>query len=187
MQVPLELTLKDIQNRDAVASLVREKTQWLHRVCDYLTSCRVAIERPQTHQSTGSPYRVRIDIRVPPGHDVVVCREPGEGNMHDSLETVVRDAFQAARRRLRRLKEKQMGESKAHPDQEVSAVVEDVVRDEDHGFIRTLDGRRIYFHRNAVTNDDFGRLTPGTGVHFVERSGDKGPQASTVRIIDKHR
>lgn len=50
----------------------------------------------------------------------------------------------------------------------------------DHGFIRSADGRDIYFHRNSVLNDEFERLEVGSEVRFAEEMGDKGPQASTV-------
>jgi cold shock CspA family protein len=57
---------------------------------------------------------------------------------------------------------------------------------QDCGFIETPDGREIYFHRNAVLDRAFDRLTIGSEVRFVEEAGDKGPQASTVRLIGKH-
>ncbi len=58
-------------------------------------------------------------------------------------------------------------------------------REEGYGFLRALDGREIYFHRNAVLNDDFDRLVVGAGVRFDEGLGEEGPQASTVQIVDK--
>jgi cold shock CspA family protein len=54
------------------------------------------------------------------------------------------------------------------------------------GFIETADGREIYFHRNSVLNKAFSRLKPGTAVSFAEEEGEKGPQASTVRLLGKH-
>ena len=57
---------------------------------------------------------------------------------------------------------------------------------EDCGFIETADGREVFFHRNSVLDDAFDRLTVGSEVRFVEEMGEKGPQASTVRVIGKH-
>jgi cold shock CspA family protein len=54
------------------------------------------------------------------------------------------------------------------------------------GFIATADGREIYFHKNSVLNGGFARLKPGTAVAFAEEDGEKGPQASTVRLLGKH-
>jgi len=49
-----------------------------------------------------------------PGHEVVVRREPTEGDLHTGLAPVIRNAFTAARRRLRDLSMKQRGEVKRH-------------------------------------------------------------------------
>jgi cold shock CspA family protein len=57
---------------------------------------------------------------------------------------------------------------------------------EDCGFIETADGREIYFHRNSVLDNGFERLTVGSEVRFVEEIGEKGAQASTVRLAGKH-
>ena len=57
---------------------------------------------------------------------------------------------------------------------------------EDCGFIETDDGYEIFFSRNAVLNDAFDQLVVGSEVRFVEQEGDKGPQASSVRLIGKH-
>lgn len=56
---------------------------------------------------------------------------------------------------------------------------------EDHGFLKNVDGRDVYFHRNAVLHGDFDRLAVGTGVNYMEEMGEDGLQASTVRIVDK--
>lgn len=185
MQVPLEVTYKNVEKRDTIETLIDQKTAGLEEVCDYITSCRIAIEQPHSHQRVGNPYRVRIDLRVPPGHEIIVKREPDEGAMHDSLDIVLRDAFDVARRQLKEIVQKQHNEVKKHPAQEVSALVEELERKEGYGFLRTVDGRRIFFHQNSVTNEDFKRLEIGTGVRFVETMGEQGPQASTVEIVNK--
>ena len=56
----------------------------------------------------------------------------------------------------------------------------------EYGFLETGDGREIYFHRNSVLDAGFSRLTVGSRVSFVEEAGEKGPQASTVKLLGKH-
>jgi cold shock CspA family protein len=51
-----------------------------------------------------------------------------------------------------------------------------------YGFLTTSDGREVYFHQNSVLGNKFKDLKIGTEVRFVEEPGDKGPQASTVRV-----
>ena len=60
-----------------------------------------------------------------------------------------------------------------------------ILPQEGYGFLASDDGREIYFHRNSVLGRAFPRLKIGTTVRFVEEPGEKGPQATTVRIISK--
>ncbi len=185
MQVPLEVSFRDVKKTPDLDSLIEEKTAKLEKVCNHMTSCRVAVEKPQKHIRTGSPYRVRIEINVPPTHKVIVKREPGDGEMHDEIGTVLRDAFDAARRQLKDLVEQQQGEVKTHPMQEAQAVVAKIFRDEGYGFLKTINDREVYFHKNSVLKNDFDRLEIGTGVRYIEETGEKGPQATSVFIVDK--
>ncbi len=185
MQVPLELSFRNIKKTENLETLIREQVSHLERICEYMTSCRLAVEKPQKHMQSGSPFRVRIEMNVPPSHKIIAKREPGEGEMHDDIATVVRDAFEAAERQLREITERQRGETKEHPMQEIDAVVDRLFKDKEYGFLTTVDGRQVYFHKNSVLQDDFERLAPGTGVRYVEESGEKGPQARSVFIVDK--
>ena len=185
MQVPLEITYRNVMKTDEVEDLIRQKAAKLEQFCNYLTSCRVAVESDQSSQQTGQPYRVRIEMRVPPGHTLVARRESSEGELHTDLQAIIRHAFDAARRQLEKLTAQQRGEVKYHPEQETSALVEKLFMEEGYGFLRTIDGRRIYFNRNSVINNDFDRLVTGAGVRYVEEPGEQGPQASTVQLIDK--
>ena len=93
----------------------------------------------------------------------------------------LRDAFDAARRQLQDYARRQRADTKVHvepPHGRVSKLLPD------YGFLTTPDGREIYFHRNSVLGDAFETLAIDTPVRFVEEEGDKGPQASTVRIVD---
>ena len=56
---------------------------------------------------------------------------------------------------------------------------------EDYGFLETPDGREIYFHKNSVLQPGFDELEVGVDVYFTEAAGEKGPQASTVRLAGK--
>jgi cold shock CspA family protein len=114
-----------------------------------------------------------------------VRREPRHGDVHQDLTTEIREAFEVARRQLRELVERQRGETKTHPQQEVEAVVSKLFREEGYGFIQTLDGREIYFHKNSVLGDGFDALSVGTGVNYTEQTSEKGPHASSVRIVGR--
>jgi cold shock CspA family protein len=50
------------------------------------------------------------------------------------------------------------------------------------GAIEAVDGHEIYFHENSVLGSGLKRLRVGAEVIFAEERGDKGPQASTVKV-----
>ncbi|MFW6066836.1 MAG: HPF/RaiA family ribosome-associated protein [Myxococcota bacterium] len=182
MQVPLEIVYRDFDSSEPLDRLVREQTAKLEELCDHITSGRIALERPHAHPKSGSYWRVRIDLHVPPGHEVVVRHEGGDGDVHEDLYQAVRDAFDKARRRLQKLNQVQRGHVKRHPEQQLAGVVLKLF--DDYGFLESVDGREIYFHRNSLIGDDFEDLREGMGVAYMEEAGDEGPQASTVRVVD---
>ncbi len=185
MEVPPEITFRGVEKSDSIEQLVLEKAAKLDEIYEGIVSCRVALEKIQEHQRSGNPYRVRIVTRVPPGHELVVRQEPPKSEMHKPLQGVVNDAFEALRRQLIRLKEKQQGDVKSHPKQDLVGYVVRLFPEEGYGFLRTTEGRELYFHRNSVLHGDFDRLEIGTGVRYFPGEGEKGPQASTVQIVDK--
>lgn len=186
MKVPVEITYRHLEKTEAIDALVREKIEKLEKMCNYISSCRVAVEKAHDHPQSGSPYRVRIDLTVPPSHELAVVQNPGEGNQYDPLEAVIRSAFDAARRQLVELVERQRDAVKTHPQQEVIAIVTKLFPEEGYGFLKTIaTGQEIYFHRHSVSGDEFDHLKVGTGVQFMEEQGDKGAQATSVRIVNQ--
>lgn len=185
MQVLPEISYKNVEKNEEIEGLINRQIAKLEQVCNYMTSCHIAVERRHQHQQTGNPYRVRIDVRVPPGHELVVKRISTEGEREEPLPTVLRKAFEAMQRQVKELVERQRREVKTHPQQQTMAFVERLYPQEGYGFLKTVDGREIYFHNNSVLHSDFERLEIGTGVRFVEEVGEKGLQASTVEIVDK--
>ena len=186
MLVPLQLTLRDIPEarRAEIEERVRRRAEKLERFFEPLASCRVAVERPHQFERSGNPHRVRIDVSVPGGHELVVRKEPGDSEMHADVVTVINEAFEAMERQLVAVAERMRGSVKSHD--EPLAVVLRLFREDGYGFLKTPDGRDVYFHRNAVaTGDDFESLTPGTAVRFEETMGEMGPQATTVKIVGK--
>jgi ribosome-associated translation inhibitor RaiA len=116
MLVPLQLSFRDVPpaRQAEIEERVRQRAAKLERFFQPINSCRVAIERPHQFERSGNPYRVRIDITVPPGHELVVRKEPGDSNLHTDLATVVNAAFEAAERRLGELVARMRGEVKTH-------------------------------------------------------------------------
>ena len=188
MRMPLEITFRNVTKSEAIDTIIREKAAKLDRLHDSIISCRVSIEQPQEYQRSGSQYRVRIDLRIPPNKELVTRRESGRGEMHEGLRKVINDVFNAMERQLKKTKGKQENHTKTNPAQanaEETGLVVRIFPEAGYGFIKTLNGREIYFHKNSVIHNDFDRLEIGTGVQITQTEGEKGPQASTVKIVDK--
>jgi cold shock CspA family protein len=103
----------------------------------------------------------------------------------EPLPALIRCTFDSARRELEKVVDKQRGDVKTPAQQETQAVVEKIFRDQEYGFLRTLDGQQVYFHRNSVLHRHWERLTPGTIVRYTLEEGEKGLQASTVEPMNK--
>lgn len=116
-----------------------------------------------------------------------VSRVPaaGQKKREEPVGALIRRAFQSARRELEKTLQKQRGDVKTPAQQDNTAVVEKLLRQEQYGFLRTLDGQQVYFHKNSVLHRHWGRLTVGAAVRFTPQMGEKGLQASTVEIIAK--
>jgi len=188
MQIPLQVTYRHVEKTEAIESLVQEKVQKLQQVCSQLNSCRVAIERAQVHPDSGSPFSVRIDMTVPPHHELCVTKSPDVGKQYVPLDAVIRDAFDAARHRLAELNERQHDHMvKDRPEQEAIAIVTALYPEQGYGILKSLEGDEVYFNRNSIVNGDFDRLKIGTGVQCVARvaEGDIPFRASTVRVVNQ--
>ena len=178
----LELRVRDVTDREYVERLIHEGVARLERHCDHITSCLVAVERPNAFPTSGAQYRVRIEVRLAGADPFVIRREQGDGKRDDDLSVLLHDAFKAADRKAKELTRKQRNQVKHHPAQSVQGVIEHV--GDDHGWILGADGRRVYFHENSVVDTAFAELAVGMGVAYREEAGDEGPQASTMRVVD---
>jgi ribosomal subunit interface protein len=110
MQLPLEIAYRGVEKSDQLENLIRTKAARLDRFCDHISRCDVAVEQPNHAQDSGNPFRVRIDVTVPPGHELVVDERQTEHDMHEPLSKVINDAFKTMERQLKGLVEKQRRE-----------------------------------------------------------------------------
>lgn len=186
MQVPLQITFHDIDPSEAIEARIRERAAKLEEFCERIISCRVVVEAPHRRNNKGRLYSVRIDLTLP-GAEIVVNREPQLNHAHEDVYVAIRDAFNAAQRRIQDYIRRRRGQVKAHEAPGHGRVTR-LFPLEGYGFIEMPDGRELYFHQNAVLNGAFDKLEVGSEVRVVEavEEADKGPQASTVKLIGKH-
>ncbi len=107
MQIPLQVTFRDMPQSEAIETRVREKADKLNRYYDRIMGCRVVIEMPQRHKHQGKLHSVRIDLTVP-GAELVANHA-----LHEDVYVAIRDAFGAITRQLEDFARRQRGEVKS--------------------------------------------------------------------------
>ncbi len=114
MQVPLQIVFEHIDHSDALEAAIREEAQKLERFYDRITSARVVLSRPQHRHHKGDAYVVRIHVAIPGGKHIEITREPSTAVRQENAHAVIRDAFDAAGRRLQDEVRKLEGNVKVH-------------------------------------------------------------------------
>lgn len=106
MELPLTITAHDAVLPEPIEETIREKTSKLDRINGHLIACHVTVEGPGRHHRNGGPYKVRIDLSVP-GSELVINQKEAP-----DLAQAIREAFDAARRRLEEHRDLQLEKRK---------------------------------------------------------------------------
>ncbi len=185
METPVQIDFQGAKPNEHIRRSVTAHIAALEKRFGRITACRVAMAAPTGRHRTGGQYAVAVHLALPNGREVNIDRTATADERFADPAFAVNDAFKRARRRLQDQVRRMRGEVKAHEEQPLGAVSRlDVAGS--FGFLLTPDGREVYFHRNSVLAGAFDRLEVGSRVAFVEEEGEKGPQASTVRLAGKH-
>jgi ribosomal subunit interface protein len=108
MELPLQVTYRGMESSAALEDAVREKAAKLEQFHPRLMSCRVVIEQAARHKTQGKQFAVRIDLKAP-GGEIAVNRDHA-----DDVYVALRDAFDAARRKLEDFAREIRGDVKRH-------------------------------------------------------------------------
>ncbi len=185
MQTPAEIDFQGLQGNDRLRACVTKNISLLERRFGRITACRVVVRAPSERHRTGGACEVTIRLSLPQGREVDIGRSEKADDRHADAVVALNHAFKRARRRLQDHAKRMRGHVKSHDGPPIATVK----RFDDgagFGFLETHDGREIYFHRNSVVDSSIRQVGPGTRVTFFEEMGEKGPQASTVRVLGKH-
>ncbi len=107
---PVEIHFLDMPPSDAVEEKIRERADRLSRFSEEIQKCQVWVHSPHGHHRKGRLFGIRIRLTVP-DDEIAIGLEPTE----DDVYVAIRDAFDAARRRLEDHERRRRGEVKAHP------------------------------------------------------------------------
>lgn len=178
MQAPLQISMHGIERSNALYDAVRQNAEKLERCYEHITSCRVVLELDGRHKRQGRKFSVRIDLEVP-GGDIGVTGEHDE-----DVQVALREAFEAARRKLESYAHGQHRDARRQPPEHTGRIQRiDAV--EGCGFIVTDEGREYRFSRENVVTPPFDQLAVGIPVHFVGEATAEGLQAKRVSAHGK--
>jgi|NitcycUWRROWE17A_1032939.scaffolds.fasta_scaffold00163_3 cold shock CspA family protein len=183
MQTPVAIDFQGMQPAETARDSIARHVAGLESRFGRITAARVVVKGPGGHHRTGGLYEINIHLALPNGGEVNISRTPPADERHANIDFAINDAFKRARRQLQDRVRHLRRQVKTHAEPPVGTVT---TLNNDFGFLEAADGREIYFHRNSVLNEGFGRLKIGTRVTFAEEMGEKGPQASTVKLLGKH-
>jgi ribosomal subunit interface protein len=100
MQMPVDITYKEIAATDALDLRIRGWVAKLERVYDRIIRCEVLVETPHRHHRQGRQFHVRVRVTIPGGIELVSSHDPGRDGAHEDVYVAIRDAFTAIRRQL---------------------------------------------------------------------------------------
>ncbi|WP_264770159.1 HPF/RaiA family ribosome-associated protein [Coxiella burnetii] len=178
MQVPLQITLRNIDPTPAIEDRIHKKADKLSQYSDQIISCHIVVELPKRHQHQGKLNNVRINLTLP-GKEFAVNR-----NEVEDLYVAIRDAFDDMARKVEEEMRMRMGHVKTHPELLQGEIVR-LFKEKDFGFIATPDGEEFYFNAGNVVHPTFEKLEVGTTVQFIEAIGDDGAQAHRVSAKER--
>ena len=108
MQLPVQITLREMAPSEALDTRIRAKAAKLAEFHSNITSCRVTVEESGKHHRQGRHFKVNVDVRVP-GREFVANHDHDE-----DIYIALREAFAAVRRQIDEHVRVQQGHGKAH-------------------------------------------------------------------------
>lgn len=98
--IPLQITLRDIEQTDTIETKIREKAEKLTKFSDQIISCHVVAEFSKKHLNHGKLFSITVNVVIP-SHEFVAHKED------ENLYVALRDAFKSLTRQLTDSKDKE--------------------------------------------------------------------------------
>ncbi|MDP2832234.1 MAG: HPF/RaiA family ribosome-associated protein [Pseudomonadota bacterium] len=119
MRIPLEVTFRHMEPSAAAEARIAEKVAKLEQFYSDLTRCHVTVEAPHEHHRKGKLFHVSVDLTLPGAELLVTRGHNHQSHAHEDVYVAIRDAFDAAKRRLDDYARQQRGDVKHHEHPEV--------------------------------------------------------------------
>jgi ribosome-associated translation inhibitor RaiA len=108
MQTPIQITFRSLDRSPALEGDIRERAEKLEQFHPRIITCQVRVHQLSHHHHKGNIYQVQIYLHVP-DHDIAIDHE-----QDDDPWVAVREAFEAAQRKLEDVARVQRRQVKAH-------------------------------------------------------------------------
>lgn len=95
MQVPVQITMRNLENSEAIEARIQQKIDKLNQFSAQLISCDVVVEQNQAYRQHGEHYNVKIRVGTP-GKALIVNH-----NAQENLYLAIRNAFDNMIRQIR--------------------------------------------------------------------------------------
>jgi len=113
MKFPLKVSFLHMSRSAALAQRIQDLAQRLERFSANITKCQVTVSLPHKHKGQGNLFAIRVDLDVP-GAAFSILHTHRNHHRHEDPGIALKDAFQAARRKLQDYERKRRLDVKAH-------------------------------------------------------------------------
>ena len=110
MQIPMQITVRNMPHSIALDKHIREKIRELEEHFSPIVSCHVVVDLPHRHLHGGRQCNVRIDLSVPKQEIFVNL------DHHEDVYAALRNAFDSAQRLLNEYANRQRHGTAALPE-----------------------------------------------------------------------
>jgi putative sigma-54 modulation protein len=100
MSTPVEIHFHGIEKSEAIKERVRWKVSKLEKHFGRMTRCRVVLEAPHRSPTKPKVYQIKIEVSLPRQQPIVVSHEREGSHASEELLLALRDAFEAALRKV---------------------------------------------------------------------------------------
>ena len=175
----LKIEAKNLDIRKSWQEKIEEERDKITRhYASLVLHLRVTIEATPGYKEGG--HEVRVVATVP--NDTVVVKRWGE-----SVRPLLVEAFDVLGLQLKEIVKKKQNHKTAKvqrgaADGRITGIVRKIFPEEAYGFIVTDDKLDVFFHANALRDVEMNDIAEGDEVLFAMEEGDKGPQATWVRV-----
>jgi len=183
MDTEPQIVFEHMAASESLRTLILDELGKLEKFFGRIIAARVVVNAPPRERGKDYMFCTSVHLTLPGGRDVAVSQEPNSGRHYETAQAAIRDACDAARRRLQDEVRLMEGRVKAHSERaEQLGRVARLMTEDGFGFIETDGGHEVFFTRAKVKHKAFNSLKVGAAVYFNEEMGSSGPVATSVRL-----